>query len=260
MFGFNIILCIIFHGLWVCHSDINLIFKPPNKNRNYTMKSIFLFAALALPFFTHASDEDKKKKNFFEDSYLGVVWGPDFYFWKDKAPAGNTGYTYNPLYSQTFGFDFVKGVSERLLISVGLQSSTKSFERTDKCLVCAEGSYTPVSEFRASYTEVPVSAYFLLSNSRLDVLGILGVNNSIIREVKQETIAFDGSVQKANPTNSFNRYSMSVVAGVGFNYSVNLRMSWGMNLLYRQPVIKYITEPAVSAFGIGINTSMYYKF
>ncbi|HRE98041.1 MAG TPA: hypothetical protein PK637_14820 [Flavobacteriales bacterium] len=59
------------------------------------MKKTLLLLTLALPAFVFAQSEDKeKKKNFFENSYAGLLWGPDFYFWKDKAPAGNTGYTY----------------------------------------------------------------------------------------------------------------------------------------------------------------------
>lgn len=234
------------------------------------MRKILLFAVLSLPLLAQAGDDDKKKKkDFFENTYVGLNWGPDFYIWKDKASAGSTGYSYYPQFSQTLGLEFVKGVSEKVLISVGLQNSVKAFERTDECLTCPpENTYTPVSVFKTYYTQVPVSAYFLLSNSRLDVIGILGVNNSFFRQAKQEMNAYDGSTQHFSPNSSFRKYMMTVNAGVGFNYNVNLHFSWGMNVLYHQPIIKdfyssgtkYANDPAVKMFGFGLNTSVYYKF
>lgn len=242
----------------------DLFYFQATKKRTSTptsMKKTLLLLTLALPAFVFAQSEDKeKKKNFFENSYAGLLWGPDFYFWKDKAPAGNTGYTYNSRYSQTFGLEFVKGLSDRFLLSVGIQKASKGFERIDKCLVCDEGAYTPENKITMRYTEVPISGIFLISNSRIDMLGTLGFTSSILSRVDQSTKAYDGSIQYSNPKAGFNEFALSVVAGAGFNYTVNYHILWGMNLQYKQPVVSFTNSPATGTFGIGVNTAFYYKF
>jgi hypothetical protein len=225
------------------------------------MKKLLLLAIIATPFMANAKPEEKeKKKNFLENSYVGLLWGPDFYFFRDKSPAGNTGYTYNPRFSQTFGFEFVKGLSDRFLLSVGLQGASKGFERLDKCLVCDEDAYVPEHKITMRYTEVPITGLFLITNSRMDVVGSLGITNSILRKVDQSTIAYDGSTQYSNPSNGFNDFALSVVGGIGFNYTINYRILFGMNLQYKQPVMAFTSDPISAAFGFGVNGALYYKF
>jgi hypothetical protein len=224
------------------------------------MKHILLVAILALPILVSAQDDKKKKNSFFENSYIGAYWGPDMYFWKDKAPAGNTDYTYNPHFSYTGGVEFIKGTkNERLFINVGVQHSVKSFLREDKCLTCGT-DYVPLNTISAKYTEIPVSAMFLITNSKLDVIGTFGFTYSFLRKADGERNAYNGTTEIYNATNSFNKANLGLHAGVGFNYTINLHLSWGMNVIYRQPFSQFTPVPAVSAFGIGFNTGFYYKF
>ena len=223
------------------------------------MKKVLLLSLLLVPQLLMAED-DKDRKGFFEDAYVGVSWGPNFYFWKDRAPESNTTFTYNSRFSNAFGLELVKPVSEKLLMNFGFHYSTISFRRIEYCETCGEVAYTPETIATSKYLSIPVSANFLIVNQRLDVIGIFGIEGSFLKGVNTKRLEYDGSWSKSEATGNFGGFLLGINAGFGFNYNINYHFSWGMNALYRQPLMQITSTPAASVSGAALNTAFYYKF
>lgn len=225
------------------------------------MKKILLSALLILPVSLNAAnDDDDKKKGFFEDAYLGFSYSPTLYFWNDKAPASNTSFVYNSKYSQGFGFELVKPVSDKILMNFGLQYNIIGFLRTEICNTCGEVDYTPEVISKSRYLSVPISANFMIKNDRLDIIGIFGIENSFLRGVNSDRLEYNGTHSKYTSKTGYSTWLFGINAGFGFNYTINHHFSYGMSILYRQPITQIAFDPAVSAFGVGINTGFFYKF
>lgn len=224
------------------------------------MKKSLLLLILLLPFTLKAVTNDDKKINFFTDTYLGFSYTPKLFFLKDKAPASNTSFVYNSNYSQAFGFEFVKPLGEKLLLNLGLQYNTIGFTRTEYCNTCGEVDYTPEVFSRSRYISVPVGFNYLITNERLDIVANAGIDNSFLRGVKSKRLEYNGEYSQSMGKGGFNNWIFGLYAGIGFNYTMNYNMSFGMSLNYYQPLTQITLSPEMAAFGMGISSAFYYKF
>jgi hypothetical protein len=221
------------------------------------MRKIILLAAFVIPVAVQAQKSDKSKS--IENVYAGVQWGADFNFLKNQGNSDNTIYHYDSRYSHTWGFEVLKGISDKIMIGSGIGFSRQSYTRTDECLTC-DVEYSQFSTFYIRYTEVPVNVSYLFLNSKMDVLGTLGITNSFRRKVAQDIVAYKGNVETFNSVNDFTPYIIGMQLGFGFNYTVRHNLYWGMNVFYKQPFGKLSHDPALRFWTLTANTGFYYKF
>ena len=222
------------------------------------MKKLILLLICILP----AGLSAQKKSsdiNRLENVYAGIHWGPDFMFLKNEGNTDKTNYNYQSKYSQTLGLEIAKVLNDRFLFSTGINFSRRSYTRADVCLTC-DVDYTPFSQFHISYTEIPLSMSYIFVNERMDVLGTIGLTNGFRRKVAQEIVSYRGDIETFNSANDFTPYLLSMQAGIGFNYTINTNLFWGMNVLYKQPLNKFSERPELAFYSVGFNTAFYYKF
>jgi len=222
-------------------------------------KGILALILIALGFSQSVNAKDEKVKRL-KNFYTGIMFTPEFNKWKGlDETTSSSGYSYKGVFSYSTGFDFVKMYNDKLGLSVGTYFTHAAFEREDYCYTC-DVDYTPVSTFLMNGFQVPVSAYYMLFNDRLDVYLIGGINNWIYTSVKEQRITYEGKTDLYNPSERFSNYLFGLNGGVGFNYNLNYRWSTGLNIIYKNSLIPVTQTPLVKLSSLSMNFGFYYRF
>ncbi len=217
------------------------------------MRNIF-FLLILIPGMSLAQNKKIKNVN------TGLIFSSDFYFPKDASQSSNSqGFGYESSYSHSEGLDIVLALSDKFKISTGIFISTKKFERTDYCYTC-DVDYTPVSQFVNRYYSVPVNAWYYFTEKRLDVYAIAGFTNSFSAFVNEYRTAYSGNIDEFNSKDDFRKYVVSVNAGIGLNYNLTYRLSFGLNSIYQFYPGYFGLTPELKLSGLNIQTGLYYKF
>lgn len=222
-------------------------------------KGIITVTLLALVFSQNVNAADEKVKRL-KNFYTGVMFTPEINKWKGmEAPTPSSGYSYKSVFSYSTGFDFVKMYNDKFGLSIGTYFTHAAFEREDHCYTC-DVDYTPVSTFLMNGFQVPVSAYYLLLNDRLDIYLIGGINNWIFTGVAEQRINYQGETDIYNPSERFSNYLFGLNGGLGFNYNINYRWSAGLNAIYKNSLIPVTQTPLVKLSSFSLNMGFYYRF
>ncbi|MFZ5554378.1 MAG: hypothetical protein ACOZCO_14765 [Bacteroidota bacterium] len=224
------------------------------------MRKVMIGIVVAAILFPQTGNTKDEKVKRLQNFYTGIMFTPEINFWKGLEQASSSsGYSYKGIFSYSTGFDFVKMYTDKLGLSIGTYYTHAAFEREDHCFTC-DVEYTPVSTFLMNGFQLPVSAYYMLLNDRLDVYLIGGINNWIYTSVKEQRITYQGNTDLYNPSERFSNFLFGISGGLGVNYNLNYRWSVGLNTIYKNSLLPVTQSPLVKLSSVNLNFGFYYKF
>jgi len=186
---------------------------------------------------------------------VGLFLSSDFNSTKGISENELYNFGYKAGFNHSVGMQWLIRFSDRVELGFDPGYSSKNFTISEDCKECG---FDKTNQYKLKYLQLPIYGRFYVTNSRLDIYGIAGVNMAFNLYSAESRIS-NGATTDFLQTNA-NRFLIGSRVGAGVNYNLNFRTSLGFDLTYNHFFNPMMVSPNINSSGISISPSILYRF
>jgi len=205
---------------------------------------------------------------------IGLTFSPDYSYrslkpdnsgesmaeWRDSFEIPKFGYT--------TGLSLVYRLNKRISMEAGIQFSDKGEQTKQRALIYFQPEPKAPDKIKYTYSylyiDVPIKAYFRLTDKRLKLFLSVGLSpNIFIAQKITSYLTYEGGSTQKSTSSSFSglsRINLAVLGGLGLDYELTDRINLRLEPIYRRSITSIIDAPIKAyLYSIGVNMGVYYR-
>ncbi len=246
------------------------------------MKKNIILLLLFLPFvsLSQTNDTIKTKSNNAKTDTLrkgefeiGILFSPDYDFRKLKSDASSQAITDIRDTMETAKFGFTAGlnlayhINKRLVMETGLLFSDRGEKTKKVSFTNVPSGQLPIYftyKYHYLYLDIPLKVDYYILTGKLKLYATAGASGNVFLMQKTTLLKGNdnGNTEKTSfaSNSGFNRISVSILAGLGLDYSISNIIKLQIEPMYRRSLTSIVDAPVKSfLYSAGINFGLYYN-